>query len=40
MLLHQSLYSGYQLVVMPKFDLDKFCKIIQDYKVTMAYVVP
>ncbi|KAF2740343.1 4-coumarate-CoA ligase-like protein [Polyplosphaeria fusca] len=39
-LIHQSMYSGFQLVVMPKFDLDDFCRIIQEHKVTFAYVVP
>ncbi|OAL06683.1 4-coumarate-CoA ligase-like protein [Phaeosphaeriaceae sp. SRC1lsM3a] len=39
-LIHQSLYSGLQLVVMPKFDLEDFCRFIQDLKVTFAYVVP
>jgi 4-coumarate--CoA ligase len=39
-LIHQSMYSGLQLVVMPKFDLEHFCKIIEDQKVTFAYVVP
>lgn len=39
-LIHQSLYSGLQLVVMPKFDLEDFCKFIQEFKITFAYVVP
>ncbi|KAF2652276.1 4-coumarate-CoA ligase-like protein [Lophiostoma macrostomum CBS 122681] len=39
-LIHQSLYSGLQLVVMPKFDLEDFCRIIQEQKVTFGYVVP
>lgn len=39
-MIHQSLYSGFQLVVMPKFDLEDFCRFIQDLKVTFAYVVP
>ncbi|KAF2474564.1 4-coumarate-CoA ligase-like protein [Lindgomyces ingoldianus] len=39
-LIHQSLYSGLQLVVMPKFDLEDFCRFIQDYKITFSYVVP
>lgn len=34
------MYSGFELVVMPKFDLESFCKVIQDQKVTMGYVVP
>ncbi|KAH0536354.1 hypothetical protein FGG08_006780, partial [Glutinoglossum americanum] len=39
-LIHQSIYFGIRLVVMPKFDLEKFCAIIQEYKITFAYVVP
>ena len=39
-MIHQSLYSGLQLVVMPKFDLGDFCKFIQELKITFAYVVP
>lgn len=39
-IIHQSLYAGYECLVMPKFDLPNFCKIIQDHKITMAYVVP
>lgn len=39
-LIHQALYSGFHLVVMPKFDLDDFCKFIQELKITFAYVVP
>lgn len=34
------MYSGIQLVVMPRFDLDDFCKFIQDLKITFLYVVP
>lgn len=34
------MFSGLQLVVMPKFDLEDFCRFIQDIKVTFAYVVP
>ncbi|KAG9242973.1 hypothetical protein BJ878DRAFT_553963 [Calycina marina] len=39
-LIHQSLYSGLELIVMPKFDLPRFCEIVQDHKITFAYVVP
>ena len=28
------------IVVMPKFDIKGFCKIVQDYKITFVYVVP
>lgn len=39
-MIHQSLYAGLQLVVMPKFDLEDFCRFIQEHKITFAYVVP
>ncbi|KAF1845674.1 4-coumarate-CoA ligase-like protein [Cucurbitaria berberidis CBS 394.84] len=39
-LIHQSIYTGLQLVVMPKFDLEDFCRFIQELKITFAYVVP
>ena len=39
-LLHQSFYAGYELIVMPKFDLESYCKMVQEYKVSMGYVVP
>jgi acyl-CoA synthetase (AMP-forming)/AMP-acid ligase II len=39
-LVHQALFSGLQLIVMPRFDLDDFCRLIQEYKATFAYVVP
>ncbi|KAL3417907.1 4-coumarate-CoA ligase 2 [Phlyctema vagabunda] len=39
-LVHQSLYSGFELVVMPKFDLAKFCAHIEKHHITFAYVVP
>ncbi|KAF1949606.1 4-coumarate-CoA ligase-like protein [Byssothecium circinans] len=39
-LIHQAAYSGLQLVVMPRFDLEDFCKFIQELKITFAYVVP
>lgn len=39
-MIHQSIYSGLQLVVLPKFDLEDFCRFIQELKITFAYVVP
>lgn len=39
-LLHQAMYAGRQLIVMERFDLPKFCGLIQEHKVTYAYVVP
>ncbi|KAL5363987.1 hypothetical protein BJX96DRAFT_156546 [Aspergillus floccosus] len=39
-LVHQTLYQGYQLVVMQKFDLEKWCAHVQNYKISFSYVVP
>lgn len=35
-----SIYSGWQLFIMSRFDLEKACQIIQDNKITFAYVPP
>ncbi|PBP19166.1 putative 4-coumarate-CoA ligase [Diplocarpon rosae] len=39
-LIHQSIYAGLCLVVMPKFELEKFCSHVQTYSVTFVYIVP
>ncbi|OJJ58628.1 hypothetical protein ASPSYDRAFT_150917 [Aspergillus sydowii CBS 593.65] len=39
-LVHQTLYQGYELVVMAKFELERWCQHVQDYKITFSYVVP
>lgn len=39
-MVHAALYSGYELVVMPKFDLERFCSIIERRKITFLYLVP
>lgn len=39
-LIHQTAYRGFKCVVMPKFDIEAWCKIVQDHKITMSYVVP
>ncbi|KAI1649722.1 acetyl-CoA synthetase-like protein [Daldinia loculata] len=36
----QSIFTGLQVVVLPKFDLDKFCQAIQDFGVTFAAIPP
>jgi len=28
------------MVVMPKFELSDFCRLVQEYKITMGYIVP
>ncbi|KAE8380697.1 hypothetical protein BDV26DRAFT_256830 [Aspergillus bertholletiae] len=39
-LVHQTLYQGYRLVVMQKFDIEKWCAHVQNYRITFSYVVP
>ena len=39
-LVHQPLYRGIELVVMPAFNLEVFLKAIQDYRITFIYVAP
>ena len=39
-LLHQSLYRGLTCLVMEKFDLEQFCKLVQQHRITYSYVVP
>lgn len=39
-MIHHAFYAGYELVVMPKFDLESFCRIVQTEKITYAYVAP
>ncbi|KAK3077137.1 hypothetical protein LTS18_011120, partial [Coniosporium uncinatum] len=39
-LIHQSMYSGLVLIVMPKFEIERFCQIVQEHKVSFIYLVP
>ena len=39
-LVHQALFDGLELIVMAKYNLRSFCSHIQEYKITVAYVVP
>ncbi|RAL03398.1 acyl--CoA ligase [Aspergillus ibericus CBS 121593] len=39
-LVHQTIYQGYELVVMTKFDIEKWCSHVQNYRITFSYVVP
>lgn len=39
-LIHQAMYSGINLVVMAKFEVERFCTIVQDFRITFAYIVP
>lgn len=36
--MHQGIYGGRTTVVMDRFDLGKFCSLIQEHKITYAYV--
>ena len=40
MLLNISLYLGVTIVTMPRFDLELFLRLIQDYRITRANIVP
>ncbi|RIA84359.1 hypothetical protein C1645_879964 [Glomus cerebriforme] len=39
-LMHFIIVLGASCVVIPKFDFETFCRIIQDYKVGIAHIVP
>ncbi len=39
-IMNMGLWSGATIVTMPRFDLEQFLTILQDHKVTRAYVVP
>ncbi|KAL8900865.1 MAG: hypothetical protein Q9207_005489 [Kuettlingeria erythrocarpa] len=39
-LIHNAIYNGLTLVVMPKFDIERFCAIVQQFRITFAYIVP
>lgn len=39
-IMNVGLCEGAQIVVMPRFDLESFLKLLQDYGVTLAHVVP
>jgi acyl-CoA synthetase (AMP-forming)/AMP-acid ligase II len=39
-LMNLPLYCGATVVTMPRFDLREFLRVIQDYRITVAYVVP
>ncbi|CAG8157212.1 unnamed protein product [Penicillium salamii] len=39
-LIAQALYQGYHLIVMSKFDIEKWCAHVQNYRCTFSYIVP
>ncbi|KIW03402.1 uncharacterized protein PV09_05607 [Verruconis gallopava] len=36
----QSLHRGLELIVMTRFDLERFCQLVQAHKITFTYVAP
>lgn len=39
-IIHQAMLSGLTTIVMPRFDIEKFCATIQREKITFVYIVP
>lgn len=39
-IVHLAMYKGLRCVVMPKFAIEDWCKIVQEQKITFAFVVP
>ncbi len=39
-LMNMGLYAGATVVTMPRFDLEEFLRVMQDRRVTVAYLVP
>ncbi len=39
-LIHNPVYTGVHVLVLARFEIEKFCRLIQDYKVTFSYIVP
>ena len=39
-ILNTSLHRGATIVTMPRFDLPEFLRVVQDHRITRAYVVP
>jgi 4-coumarate--CoA ligase len=39
-LIHNPLYTGVTCIVLSKFDIETFCRLIQEHKITYSYIVP
>ncbi|KPI45506.1 putative 4-coumarate--CoA ligase 1 [Cyphellophora attinorum] len=39
-LIHLPLFTGIETLVLTRFEIEKFCRLIQDQKVTFSYIVP
>lgn len=38
--MNMGLYQGSTIVTVPRFELEPFCQLLQDYRVTLAHLVP
>lgn len=39
-LIHFPVYTGVQTLVLQRFELEKFCQVVQDHQITFSYIVP
>ena len=39
-LIHNPLYTGVHVLVLARFEIEKFCRLIQEHRVTFSYIVP
>ncbi|KIV94686.1 hypothetical protein PV10_02430 [Exophiala mesophila] len=39
-LIHLPVYAGVQTLVLQRFDLEKWCQVVQDHQITFSYIVP
>jgi 4-coumarate--CoA ligase len=39
-LIHECTYRGVPIIVMPRFELQRFCELVQQHKAAHAYIVP
>ncbi|KAL2392085.1 putative 4-coumarate-CoA ligase 1 [Exophiala dermatitidis] len=40
LLVHCPVYSGVQTLVLARFELEKWCRLVQEHKITFSYIVP
>ncbi|KAI1622298.1 CoA ligase [Exophiala viscosa] len=40
LLVHSPIYTGVHTLVLQRFDLEKWCSLVQDHQVTFSYIVP
>lgn len=39
-LVHSPIYAGVTTIVQPRFDIEKWCQLVQKHKITFSYIVP